>query len=85
VRCTVTPESFQADYRVLPFVTEPNAAISTRASFVYHKDQTGLKQIGANAVPHGLKKSTEVEEDRITAHSKAHTKQVNKLKKKVEN
>ncbi|RAS85096.1 alkaline phosphatase D family protein [Priestia endophytica] len=85
VRCTVTPESFQADYRVLPFVTEPNADISTRASFVYHKDQTGLKQIVTNAVPYGLKKSTEVEEDRTIAHSKAHTKQVNKLKKKVEN
>jgi alkaline phosphatase D len=39
VRCKVTPEQWKADYRVVPFVTEPGADISTRASFV-EEDRT---------------------------------------------
>lgn len=34
VRCTVTPDRLTTDYRVVPYVTRPGAAISTRASFV---------------------------------------------------
>lgn len=78
VRCTVTPEEWRTDYRVLPFVTSPGADISTRASFVYQKDQAGLKQVGSNVVPAGVKISAEVEEDRTSAHGKAHEKQMKK-------
>ncbi|RBP88422.1 alkaline phosphatase D [Cytobacillus firmus] len=83
VRCRVTPEQWRADYRVLPFVTEPGADISTRASFVFEKDQAGLKQVSASAVPQGAGISSEVEEDRHQAHSKAHEKQLKKKREKV--
>lgn len=34
VRCDLTPERWQADYRVLPYVQRPGAPVTTRASFV---------------------------------------------------
>ncbi|MDQ0220431.1 alkaline phosphatase [Peribacillus cavernae] len=85
VRCRVTPERWQADYRVLPFVTEPGADISTRASFVYEKDQTGLKKVSSTTVPQGVRKSDEIEEDRQQAHTRAHEKQKDKKRGKVTN
>lgn len=85
VRCTVTPDRWQADYRVIPFVTEPGAAISTRASFVYKKDGLGLNKAEANQVPQGVKVSNEVEEDRNRAHGRAHEKQKDKKHGKVMN
>ncbi|MCP3028606.1 alkaline phosphatase [Halobacillus sp. A5] len=75
VRCEVTPTSWKADYRVLPFVTEPNADISTRASFVYEKDQEGIKEVSATIVSQGKASSSEVEDDRHKAHDRAHNKQ----------
>lgn len=78
VRCTVTPEQWRTDYRVVPFVTSPGAAISTRASLVYQKDQNGLQQISSANVAEGVKISREVEEDRNRAHGKAHEKQMKK-------
>ncbi|MBO1514405.1 alkaline phosphatase [Metabacillus sp. BG109] len=83
VRCTVTPEKWQADYRVVPLVTEPGADISTRASFVYERDGKGLKEVEANAIPQGVKVSKEVEEDRNRAHGRAHEKQLEKKREKV--
>ncbi|MCA0754239.1 alkaline phosphatase D family protein [Paenibacillus sp. N4] len=50
VRCTATHESFQADYKVVPYVTRPGAPISTRASFLMEKGKPGLKQIHDAAV-----------------------------------
>lgn len=85
VRCTVTPEQWQADYRVVPFVTEPGAAISTRASFVYKKDGIGLQEVAVNEIPQGIKISSEVEEDRHRAHGRAHEKQIEKKQEKVTN
>jgi alkaline phosphatase D len=85
VRCTVTQDKVQADYRVVPFVTEPGAAISTRASFVYEKDGKGLEKVTTNTVPQGVKISKEVEEDRNHAHNRAHDKQMEKKRKKVNN
>ncbi|MCV9887970.1 alkaline phosphatase D family protein [Metabacillus halosaccharovorans] len=83
VRCTVTPEQWRTDYRVVPFVTEPGADISTRASFVYDKDQSGLKKVSSARVSEGVQKTNEVEEDRTRAHNRAHEKQ--KQKKKQNN
>jgi alkaline phosphatase D len=34
VRCRVTPEAWQSDFRILPYVTEPGAPVATRESFV---------------------------------------------------
>jgi alkaline phosphatase D len=82
VRCQVTPEQWRADYRVVPFVTEPGADISTRTSFVYEKDQTGIKEIAATTVPIGVQKSEEVEEDRHRAHARAHEIQMEKKRKR---
>ncbi|MFB3168382.1 alkaline phosphatase [Neobacillus sp. 179-C4.2 HS] len=82
VRCRVTPEQWRADYRVVPFVTEQGADISTRASFVFEKDQQGLKEIAATTVPMGVQMSNEVEEDRHRAHSRAHEKQMEKKRKR---
>ena len=50
VRCTVTPDSFQADYRVVPYVTRPGAPITTRASFLMEKGKPGLQKIYDGAV-----------------------------------
>ncbi|WP_286230717.1 alkaline phosphatase D family protein [Neobacillus mesonae] len=83
VRCKVTPDHWQADYRVVPYVSAIGADISTRASFVFEKDGQGLKQISTTEVPLGQKLSTEVEEDRNRAHNRAHQRQLEKKGKKV--
>jgi alkaline phosphatase D len=43
VRCRVTERQWQADYRVVPFVSRPGAGISTRASFVVESGRPGLE------------------------------------------
>jgi alkaline phosphatase D len=43
VSCTVTPETWRADYRVLPFVSRPGAPVSTRASFVTERANPGVQ------------------------------------------
>lgn len=85
VRCQVTPDQWRADYRVVPFVTEQGADISTRASFVFDKDQSGLRKVSSATVPEGVQKTDEVEEDRNRAHNRAHEKQKNKKQQKVTN
>nr|WP_239534193.1 alkaline phosphatase [Thalassobacillus pellis] len=83
VRCHVTPTEWRTDYRVLPFVTSPGADISTRASFVYEKDQAGLKEVSATIVPQGKQFSNEVEMDRYEAHDRAHERQMQKKHKQL--
>ena len=41
VSCLLTPETFQADYRVMDFVEKPGGSISTRASFVVENGKPG--------------------------------------------
>ncbi|MGH7573934.1 MAG: alkaline phosphatase D family protein [Longimicrobiales bacterium] len=41
VRCTITPDRWTSDYRVVPFVSRPDAPIQTRASFVIEDGQPG--------------------------------------------
>ena len=41
-RCFVTPELWQTDFRVVPYVTSPGAPVSTRASFVVEDGHPGL-------------------------------------------
>ena len=42
VRCEVTPERLAADYRVVPYVTRPDAPVATRARFVVEEGRPGL-------------------------------------------
>ena len=85
VRCQVTPEQWRADYRVLPYVKQSGADISTRASFIYEKNQDGIKEIATSTVPMGTQMSNEVEEDRHRAQKRAHEKQMEKKMVKVKN
>jgi alkaline phosphatase D len=41
--CTVTPEAWRTDFRVMEYVTKPGAPIKTRASFVIESGQAGAK------------------------------------------
>jgi alkaline phosphatase D len=41
VRCTVTPDQWKTDYRVLPFVEKPGAQVKTRASFIVENGRPG--------------------------------------------
>lgn len=45
VRCVVTPETCRAEYRVLPYVSKPNAPIQTRASFVVENGKPGVQKL----------------------------------------
>ena len=44
VRCTVTPESWRSDFRVVEYISRPGAPVKTRASFVVESGQPGVKQ-----------------------------------------
>ena len=44
VRCDVTPDRWQADYRVLEYVTRPGSPIATRASFVIEDGRPGAQR-----------------------------------------
>lgn len=50
VRCTLTPDQYRADYRVVPHVTEPGAPIYTRASFAVEAGNPGIQQVDSNPV-----------------------------------
>jgi alkaline phosphatase D len=47
VRCSVTRERWQADFRILPFVSRPGAPVSTRATFVVDDGRPGVVGAGA--------------------------------------
>lgn len=44
VSCTVTPQSWQADYQVVEYVSRPGAPLITRASFRVDEGQPGAKK-----------------------------------------
>ena len=43
VRCTVTPDSWRSDYQIVEKVTEPGAAVKTRASFTIESGRPGAQ------------------------------------------
>ncbi|MEJ6603568.1 MAG: alkaline phosphatase D family protein [Opitutaceae bacterium] len=45
VRCELTPETWRADYRTVPYVTRSGAPVQTRASFVVESDRPGLNRV----------------------------------------
>ncbi|EGK13910.1 phosphodiesterase/alkaline phosphatase D [Desmospora sp. 8437] len=51
VRCRLTPQYWQTDYRVVPYVSRPGAPILTRASFVVENGRPGISQISEISVP----------------------------------
>lgn len=54
VRCTLSPEQFRADYRVVPYVSRPGAPVFTRASFVVEDGEPGAQLVGENeSIPRG--------------------------------
>jgi alkaline phosphatase D len=44
VSCTVTPKTWRADYRIVPFVTKPAAPVTTDASFVVENGRPGAQR-----------------------------------------
>lgn len=44
VSCNLTPDIWRTDFRVLPYVTKPDAPISTRASFIVENGRPGLQK-----------------------------------------
>jgi alkaline phosphatase D len=76
VRCILTPESFRADYRVLPYVSQRGAPILTRASFEVSDGQPGAQQIGGEPIPAipGVERvpaAIELDRERIEAQQRA--------------
>jgi alkaline phosphatase D len=45
VRCTVTPENWTTDYRVVPYVIRHDAPITTRATFIVENGKQELQKI----------------------------------------
>lgn len=45
VRCEVTPEQWRADYRALPYVSNPDAPIATVASFLTEHGTPGVQRV----------------------------------------
>ena len=76
VRCILTPESFQADYRVLPYVSRRAAPILTRASFVVENGGPGAQRVGGEPVMAAseaarISDAIELDPERIEAQARA--------------
>ncbi len=63
VRCTLTPEAWRADYRVVPYVSQPGARVYTRASFVTEAGNPGLVPAGTNPIQGVRNSATAIESD----------------------
>lgn len=63
IRCTLTPEQWRTDYRVLEYVTRPGSPISTRASFVTEDGQPGVRRVSGDPEP--TSRSSQSTEDLI--------------------
>lgn len=50
VRCDLTRERMQVDYRVVPYVSRRGAPISTRAGFVIESGRAGFQQVSGEPV-----------------------------------
>lgn len=44
VSCTVTPDRWQSDYRIVPYVTRPDAPVKTAGSFVVENGKPGAQK-----------------------------------------
>jgi alkaline phosphatase D len=71
VRCTLTPQEYRADYRVVPYVKQPGAQVYTRASFVTEAGNPGLQQASEASVPTRQASLVETDAERIRARERA--------------
>jgi alkaline phosphatase D len=73
VRCTLTPQLWRADYRVLPYVKQQGALLYTRASFAVEAGRPGLQLVTQQAARGTRVSSRLVESDieRIRAQERA--------------
>lgn len=65
VSCTVTPQLWRADYRVMPYVTDPGADIFTRATFVTEAGNPGLQVADLRSVPSRPESEFETDAERL--------------------
>jgi alkaline phosphatase D len=75
VRCTLTPEEWRADYRILPYVKQPGAPVYTRASFVVEAGNPGLRTADENQVPSQAPALIETDAERIRGQQEAAEKE----------
>ena len=68
VRCTLTPQEYRADYRIVPYVKQPGAQIYTRSSFITEAGNPGLQQA---TVPSRQASLVETDTERIRVQEKA--------------
>lgn len=71
VRCTLTPEVWRTDYRVVPYVSQPGSRIFTRASFVVESGNPGIRQIAEYDVPTAQRVASQDEADRVATQREA--------------
>ncbi|KAA6451894.1 alkaline phosphatase D family protein [Bacillus swezeyi] len=48
VRCTVTPQYWRSDYRLLDYVSRPGAPITTAVSFICENGRPGVRRVSEN-------------------------------------
>ena len=73
VRCRLTPQEWRTDYRVLPFVSQPDQPISTKATFAVQAGNPSLQQV-YDAAPVGVAVSSaliESDAERMRAQREA--------------
>lgn len=71
VRCSLTPEEWRADYRVLACVKQPGSPVTTRASFVVENGKPRLQPADASPVANAARISSETEASRLDAQEEA--------------
>ncbi len=71
VRCRITPETWQADYRVVPYVSQPGSRVFTRASFVVENGNPGVQPAGQQQVPVAAQQAPQLEGDRARTQREA--------------
>jgi alkaline phosphatase D len=71
VRCALTPQEYRTDYRIVPYVKQPDAQIYTRASFITEAGNPGLQGVDEAPVPSRQASLIETDTERIRAQEKA--------------
>ncbi len=67
VSTTITPTSFEADFRCVPVVTTPGAAVFTRRSYVLQDGVRGLVQTADHPLPVSALRNPRPSDEQIVA------------------
>ncbi len=70
VRCRLTRSEWRSDYRVVPFVTERDAPVYTRATYVVGDGNPGAERDTSREIPRAREMSAATEADRIEAQER---------------